>query len=372
MKVIYPDYTNSISNLMNSIRLFFNLPLTHSSLEDVDKILDKNKYHKVIVMLLDGMGSKIIEKHLKEDSFLVSHKLRDFISTFPSTTAAATTVARTGLNPNETGWLGWHQYFKEIDNDLICFTQKDYYDSQSKLEYPENTVKNIIPTKTLVDEFNEKGIKSVEIMPDVKDAKIIAKSFNDFLRKTKHYINECSYVYSYWYNPDALLHAKGTDSIQTHNLLKRFDKKIAKFSKELPDDAIMFIIADHGHLNYSTFNLYDYPDILLTLKRLPSIEPKNSTFYVKDDCKEKFIQLYNKYWKNDFELFTHKEVIDKNLFGIGKSCNKFEDFIGDFQVVSKSSKSIRYLPNNKKDRLKSSHAGISEDEMLIPLIVVNK
>ena len=49
MEVI--DYKNSIVNLSNSILKYFNLPIYHDTLEDLDKLLDKNKYKNIVLLL---------------------------------------------------------------------------------------------------------------------------------------------------------------------------------------------------------------------------------------------------------------------------------------------------------------------------------
>ena len=61
------------------------------------------------------MGTSILNKHLSKDSFFMKHKLKDMTTVFPATTVAATTSMRTGLNPCETGMLGWTMYFDDID-----------------------------------------------------------------------------------------------------------------------------------------------------------------------------------------------------------------------------------------------------------------
>ena len=64
-KIIMPDYTNCLINLMASIKRHFYLPYSHSTLKDIDRILDNGQYRSVVILLLDGMGSKILNKHFK-------------------------------------------------------------------------------------------------------------------------------------------------------------------------------------------------------------------------------------------------------------------------------------------------------------------
>ena len=61
MKLVYPDYNRCLVNLVNSILKHFEADCFHGSLEEIDNILNKHEYKNVVLMLNDGMGSKILE-----------------------------------------------------------------------------------------------------------------------------------------------------------------------------------------------------------------------------------------------------------------------------------------------------------------------
>ena len=48
--------------------------------------------------------------------------------------------------------------------------------------------------------------------------------------------------------------------------------------------------------------------ILKCLKRVPSIEPRATAFFIKDGKKEEFENLFNKYFSEYFNLYTKEEV----------------------------------------------------------------
>ena len=88
---------NSLVNLSNSILKHFGVTPFHDSIPEIDTIL--KGHDKVVVVLFDGMGQNITRLHLKEDSFIRSHYVHTINSTFPPTTAAATTAFLTGKYP---------------------------------------------------------------------------------------------------------------------------------------------------------------------------------------------------------------------------------------------------------------------------------
>ena len=63
--------------------------------------------------------------------------------------------------------------------------------------------------------------------------------------------------------------------------------------KEL-DDTLLFITADHGHINTESVVLQDYPVIMDCLERLPSLEPRVLNFFVKEDKKDIFVKEFQK------------------------------------------------------------------------------
>ena len=110
---------NSLVNLSNSILKHFEAESFHESIPEIDNLLKGHK--KVVAVLFDGMGQNIVRKHLKENSFIRSNYVTTINSTFPPTTAAATTAFLTGKYPIETGWLAWTEYFKDYDRNIILF-----------------------------------------------------------------------------------------------------------------------------------------------------------------------------------------------------------------------------------------------------------
>lgn len=96
MKIVYPDYNNSIVNIASSIEKYFDLDNKVPSLKFLDNILENEKPKNVVVILFDGMGSNLIKEKLK-GKFLDKNMILTLSSTCPATTTAATTSIMTGL-----------------------------------------------------------------------------------------------------------------------------------------------------------------------------------------------------------------------------------------------------------------------------------
>ena len=62
-RIVFPDYNNSLVNLSSSILTAFGVEPDEPTLRSVDDILARD-YKNVVLLLLDGMGVSIMEKHL--------------------------------------------------------------------------------------------------------------------------------------------------------------------------------------------------------------------------------------------------------------------------------------------------------------------
>ena len=153
------NYKECLTNLACSIRKYFELEYKHNTLDYIDKILDEYKPKNVVTILCDGMGSNIMDRMLDGNSFLIKNRIKPITTVFPATTVAATTSMMTGLNPAETGMIGWDIYYKDIDKIISTFLNIEKGDKEEKIlqEAIDYNNKHMI-RKTIVDEINERGI----------------------------------------------------------------------------------------------------------------------------------------------------------------------------------------------------------------------
>ena len=136
------------------------------------------------------------------------------------------------------------------------------------------------------------------------------------------------------------------------------------------DDTIVFVIADHGHIVVDNILLDDYPELMSMLERTPSLEERAVSFKVNDGMQDKFAKLFSKLFGEYFNLYTKEEIINSKLFGDGVENPLFKSAIGDFIAIATNSNKALVTKNNSK--LFSQHAGYSDDEIYIPLIIINR
>ena len=357
---------NSLVNLSNSILKDFNIEPFHQTIGEVDKILSKS-YQNIVILLCDGMGSENLSYHLDKNSFLLSHKQKNLHSVFPPTTTAATTSLLTGKFPSEHNWLGWDMYFKDTDEVISLYLDKVKGTNKS----PNTRVKerNYMNFLSLVDIINQKtNHKAYYAYPF--DENYPCKNLDEVIKRIEKLTQGKGkkFIYAYIEEPDKTMHHYGIYSKRVKEKIENINKKIGELSKRLKD-TLLIVVADHGLTNSKYINLKkDFPDIFSMLKRETTIESRALGMTLKDNiAKDIFEKKINKYFKDDFILYKIDEVLEKKLFGPNIN-NNMKDFIGDYLLVATSNKSIIY--NELSPAFKANHAGLTNKELLIPLIMI--
>ncbi len=360
------DYDNCLVSLANSVLKRFGSEPSGKTLSCADKYLEKG-FRNVVVLILDGLGTCILEGNLKEDGFLRSHYSDSFSSVFPPTTVAATTSVISGLQPIESAWLGWDSYYPQIDKNVTVFRNTEQ--GTDKPVSDENIPWKYCGYDSVVDRLNREGKNAYNVMPFLPPYPQSFPAICD--RITEHCRADGEkYIYAYWNEPDNIMHEAGCYSKEAKDVLAELEVTIAKMCEEL-EDTLLIITADHGHINGRNVSITDYPAIMDCLVRMPSIEPRALNLFVKEEKKAEFEREFNKEFGNDFILLTKEEVYETKLFGNGTPHKNVDGMIGDYLAVAVTDLTI-FNTEEEAEGFKGVHAGYTRDELRIPLIVIEK
>ena len=112
-----PDYNNCLVNLSNSILKKFGARTTAGTLPLADKYLE-GEYRNVVLLVLDALGTSIVEKHLERNGFFRSHMAGALDSVYPPTTVAATVVGGYTESSVPTIWLLKNPFFSRCRSTI--------------------------------------------------------------------------------------------------------------------------------------------------------------------------------------------------------------------------------------------------------------
>ena len=362
--VYWPDYKNCTANLPNSILKYFGAETVGDTLPVLDKYLDK-EYKNVVVLLLDGMGSSVVGWSKGFDGQLYKHEVASYDSVFPSSTVPSTCSVMSGLQPCEHAWLGWDNYYKDIDKNVTVFLNTLQGTDKSAEEY--NVARQLTPFRPVTDRLEDAGVRAYMVSPFEG---IIVNSFSEFFSRIKELCaeNERKYIYAYWPSPDDLLHEHGgacSKVDEVASFIADAEARIVDLTRAM-EDTLLIVTADHGHTDVSVSKLEDYPQITDCLERTPSMEPRAVNFFVKKGRKRDFVREFKKVYGDKFILLTKKEVLERKLFGTGQEHEKFRDMLGDYLAVATSDQSIMFTEDAP---WVSMHGGATQREIKVPLII---
>ena len=381
--IVLPNYDHCILGTITSILKYYNVNTKHKSSEKIDKILKERKYKNVIFLILDGLGEHILNR-ISLDGFLNKNKIDCVTSVYPSTTTAALTTYYSGKPPYETGWIAWSQYFKEYGRALDMFSHNESYLREPLKKPLIDVYKTIINYETIFDKIEKASpdVKVYEIEPEYAERRakrsLKANNIDELIMNIKDLCTmpDKKFILAYSDNPDGLLHKFGTTSEEIKLFIKEVEKKIEEMVQDFDEDTILIVSADHGHKDIEkSYSLNNYPEIRECLIMPESLESRALTFWVKEEMKEIFVQRFNKIFKNEFWLMTKEEFLNKYHFlGYGNKHYKIDDFIGNYMALSVAGSMIRietFLAEGKPVK-KSTHCGLTKEEMEVPVIVIRK
>lgn len=368
MAIFLPDYNNCTVNLACSILKEFGAKCPdHPTLAAADQFLQKKTYKNIVVFLLDAMGQSVLDQNLDAGGFFNRHLATTYSAIFPSTTAAATTSIDSALCPSEHGWLGWNCYFSGLDRIVTVLLNRDADTGEEITDC--HVGHTYCPYKSIHERIREAGAMSYISMPY---AEPYPGTFDLVCRRVQELcaLDGRKYIYAYWDEPDTTMHRTGCYSDASKTVLLTLEQKVENMCKNLAGtDTLLFITADHGHMDSKNLVLSNYPDLATCLLRPTFLEARAVGFFVKPDCRERFVETFHGYFPDFFRLMTKEEAIASGLFGPANEGSRLDAMLGDYLAVATGAYSL-YPTQEKARRHVGTHAGLTAEEMRIPLIAV--
>ena len=300
--IVFPNYDHCILGTISSILKYYNVETKHKTSEKIDAILNEREYRNVIFLVLDGLGEHILNDISKE-GFLNKNKVDCVTSVYPSTTTAALTTYYSGCPPYETGWIAWSQYFKEYGRALDMFSHKESYLREEIKNPLMDVYKKVVNYESIFSKIEKASpiVKAYELEPEYAERRALRSINANNIDEIIMNINDLcktpdkKFILAYSDNPDSLLHKFGVTSEEAKKFIKETEDKIEEMTKNISEDTILIISADHGHKDIQkAYTLLDYPEIQECLIMPASLECRFLSFFVKEEMKEKFVERFNK------------------------------------------------------------------------------
>ena len=382
-----PDYAGgSLLNLISSIIRARQGRSPHPPLRGLPPT-DIRPYKKVVLLLLDGLGSNQLHRFIlagKGRKFLALHPWQNITTASPATTAAVVTTLSTGASPAEHAILGWHLHLPDLgmDGTILPFVTRtdtpiappDFpLAKYLALPSPLSTIRG---HRVLISQGTIPTSRTSMAMPWWTERRSF-QNLDGLLRQLRAFARSPgrAYAYAYWPDYDSLCHQYGPNGRVPSKHLAEIDVLLARAQRALAGtDTLLLITADHGHMQTHTpLNLAEIPGFYDTLATLPSGDARMVQCFVRPARVKKFLQLTQTApLLGTSVCISHAELLRSGLLGPGKPHPALFNRLGDFTLFAAPGHAFLYPPalSVYKKVKKGNHGGLSADELQVPLFVV--
>lgn len=379
-----PAYNNSIVNLLSSIRGAFGDEVRDYAPLAQLPTTELARRQNVVLLVIDGLGDNYLRRH-GTGSTLLRYR-RDHITTvFPSTTAAAISTFMTGLAPQQHAITGWFTYFKELATvwtvmpfrprfggallDHSKLNARDILGLPSLYERLDADCYVIAPQRIIRSDYNRAISSGATLVPYADLDQFFARIGQTLQRRGKR-----KYIYAYWPEFDAACHHHGVGSSEAQAHFRDLDRGFAGVREAFGGADTAFIVtADHGFIDATpehTVMLADHPRLQQMLTVPLCGEPRVAYCYVRAARARAFEDYVGEYLGEACWCYRSESLLEQGYFGLHAPHPRLNERIGDYTLVMKDNYIIKdYVYGETPFSLVGVHGGVSDEEMLVPLVV---
>ena len=374
-----PNYRcNNLINLVSSIINGLGGKNHHPDISQLTAQIKTAKH--IVLLVIDGMGSDSLAR-LGKNSFLQQKKQQDLSTVFPSTTSAAITSILTGTTPQEHGVTSWFTYFSEVNNIIAILPAQDMAGKKVKISHTKLGIPKCI--------FQQLPLQSHIVIQESlasssytrwfsKNAQTHGyRTFPGLLRNIEEIIrnDEKSFTYAYWGGFDKWSHFHGKEDPKSKKHLQQIDESLRKFaSKTKRTDTLLLITADHGQVTSKPKEVIFMRDPLFnSFLSIPVCgEPRAAFCYVLPEKKAAFEKYVKQKLSKYCSMHHSQDMLHNHYFGEGPAHRNIYSRIGNYILLLKDKYVFVFLAKKQKAEIKmiGNHGGLSDEEMIIPLIKI--
>ncbi|HWP40737.1 MAG TPA: alkaline phosphatase family protein [Tepidisphaeraceae bacterium] len=387
-ELVYPDYSKpDLVDLVRAMGILCGVqdfqptpPQRHL----IDLIGPADHY---VFVLLDGLGMNLVRRP-PENMFLRRRLRAELRSTVPSTTASALTSVATGVWPATHGVTGWFSYIPERELSLINLPFVERFSGEwlvrrgitaeqifpvpsfyPRMKYRPLTLNPTIITNTTYARYSRGDTPALPYTS-------IAHAVDQVIAASTQPTGLC-YTHVYIPDVDARIHHRGLSDASVGELIGQIDRELARLADGLDGRARMVITADHGLIEVPVrhhLSLWHDDPMMNLLQAPPSGDARLPIFHVRPGKDAEFVRRFTESFGHAMMLLPTEQAEQLCLFGPEPIASNVRRRFGDYVGIAYRNYTLHYVlpadPNAAPRAVYvAQHAGLSRDEMQIPLIL---
>ncbi|WP_166353959.1 alkaline phosphatase family protein [Phytoactinopolyspora limicola] len=325
------------------------------------------------VLLVDGLGWNLLKSHTIQTPFLSSLRQQPITCGVPSTTATSLTSLGTGLPPGRHGVLGYTTRMPGRNELFHALKWEPTVDPLTYQPYPslfERAQRSGVTT-TVVSKrrFRDTGLTNAALRGPFRPA----DSYGERVATAVSALaGQPALAYVYEADLDSTGHQHGCQSAAWRHQLVMVDRFAEELYESLPADTVLLITGDHGMVDVPADDRIDVDDIpaLRAGVTLIAGEARFRHLYVEPGADTDVQATWREQLGATAAVLLRDEAIEAGWFGAVES--RVLDRIGDVVAGLHGSGAVcqrSVFPTEAK--LVGLHGGLSEDELLVPLLLAH-
>ncbi|MEU4745378.1 nucleotide pyrophosphatase/phosphodiesterase family protein [Actinosynnema sp. NPDC023658] len=334
---------------------------------------------RVCVLLVDGLGWRLLREHEADAPFLASLAGAPITAGFPSTTATSLAALGTGLPTGEHGLVGYS--FADGDEVLNALRWTRYGAAEHVDLRTVLVPEEVQPRRTAFEVAADAGVAVRLVLPrDQKGSGLTRAAlrggrfqgvlgFGDLVARVSEALRSDDRVLCYAYHADldALGHVYGPGSAPWRWQLRFVDRLAAAVADNLPPGGALVVTADHGMVAAEDRVDFDTDPDLREGVRLLGGEARVRHVYT--DAAEAVRARWSERLGDRAWIASREEAVAAGWFGPRVAAHVLPR-IGDLVVAARGSLAVvRSVVEPGLTGFVGHHGSLTEEEQHIPALV---
>jgi predicted AlkP superfamily pyrophosphatase or phosphodiesterase len=352
---------------------------------------------RVVLVIFDALGYRLLQRGWAQGEgkpfadIAQAGRIEPLTSVFPSTTDAALMSLTSGRPPAEHGWLAYHMYLRELGVAANAILLCPMWSHQPDLLLqwglrPEE----LIPVPSLAQHLTQAGITTRALLAkpfkNSTFTQILYRGVgqvwthhhaSDFWVQLRHLLadtrGERAFLTAYWGGLDTLGHTYGPDTDIWDAELRTVSHLLAsEFLDALPaqdrDGTLLVLTADHGQMRIPEEQILnaDRDPGLSRHLLVPIVGESRAAFvYPRPGHAAALRHHLETTYPDWFAILDSGAALEAGLMGHPIADESYARS-GELLVLPKGSRALQHRAPPLD--LVGRHGGLTQDEMLVPLI----
>ncbi len=341
---------------------------------------------RVCLLLVDGLGWRLLRSHEAEAPFLSSLTAdREPITAgFPATTATSIATLGTGVPSGEHGIVGYT--FAAGPGELLNTLRWQRHGEEPPVDLRTRIVpERLQPRPTVFERATDAGVAVRLVAPHAQDASGFTRAvlrggrfrgvhaLGDLASHVLDALHDHDRVFCYAYHGDldTLGHIYGPGSMPWRQQLAVVDHLAATITMGLPTDSMLLITADHGMVSGAEGDQIDLDTepLLRDGVRMLGGEARVRYVYTEPSATDDVWRAWHDVLGTRALVTRRDDAIDMGWFGPRVAAH-IRPRIGDLVVAALDNFTmVRSEAEPTSSRFIGHHGSLTPDEQLIPLLL---